>query len=352
MVYQIAVENTRAAPQTYDLSDTFDFDSDFTILSVNVSNDAGVTTDPTFDGQTNTTIATGVNIAGNTTHTYTIEVTVDASADPGSVDDCDADNPQAGRGLFNEATMTVEGTPSTAETCPPTTADIGAAKAVSQVTPAASGTLGNFDVPYTLVIQNTGSVILTNLSLVDDLSAQFGGAFVGIVTPPAITASTATTDPTLNGSYDGTATNPDMFIGADGVLEPGQQLTVILTIEVDPDSPTANLPLGNQATASGVDVDDPTNTATDLSDSGADPDGTNPDEPGDTGEPDDPTPLPMPAPIPVGGYIVPVNKVELLALQLPLRLRSGQGSGRAPWLGLAALMVVAVAAVVVRRRKD
>jgi hypothetical protein len=36
----------------------------------------------------------------------------------------------------------------------------------------------------------------------------------------------------------------------------------------------------------------------------------------------------------VGGYLMPVNKVELLA----------------PWLGLAALLVVATAAVVLRRR--
>jgi hypothetical protein len=41
-------------------------------------------------------------------------------------------------------------------------------------------------------------------------------------------------------------------------------------------------------------------------------------------------------PIPVGGVIVPVNKVGLLA----------------PWMGLAALAVVAVAAVVVRRRQS
>ena len=45
--------------------------------------------------------------------------------------------------------------------------------------------------------------------------------------------------------------------------------------------------------------------------------------------------VPTPTPAPVGGIIVPVNKVELLA----------------PWLGLAALMVAAVAAAVVRRRR-
>ena len=46
------------------------------------------------------------------------------------------------------------------------------------------------------------------------------------------------------------------------------------------------------------------------------------------------TPMPTPSPIPVGGVIVPVSKVELLA----------------PWVGLAALMAAMIAAVVVRRR--
>ena len=46
-------------------------------------------------------------------------------------------------------------------------------------------------------------------------------------------------------------------------------------------------------------------------------------------------PTPTPSPIPVGGVIMPVSKVELLA----------------PWVGLAALMALAVVAAVVRRQK-
>ena len=59
--------------------------------------------------------------------------------------------------------------------------------------------------------------------------------------------------------------------------------------------------------------------------------------------------LPGPAtitllPLPVGGIVVPVNKLELLAL----RLRSG----RAPWMGLVGLASFAVLGVaLVRRRK-
>ncbi|MBM3134277.1 MAG: hypothetical protein FJZ89_03115 [Chloroflexi bacterium] len=47
-----------------------------------------------------------------------------------------------------------------------------------------------------------------------------------------------------------------------------------------------------------------------------------------------PTPTSTPAPVPIGGVIVPVNRLALLA----------------PWLGLAALLAVAVAAVVIRMR--
>jgi hypothetical protein len=50
-----------------------------------------------------------------------------------------------------------------------------------------------------------------------------------------------------------------------------------------------------------------------------------------------------PPPVPIGGFIVPVSKVELLAL----RLRSGQ----APWLGLAALASLAALAVALARRR-
>jgi hypothetical protein len=61
-------------------------------------------------------------------------------------------------------------------------------------------------------------------------------------------------------------------------------------------------------------------------------------EPGGPGQP------PPPPPVPVGGIIVPVNKLELLALRL--------SSGQAPWLWLAVLALLAALTVaLVRRRK-
>jgi hypothetical protein len=62
----------------------------------------------------------------------------------------------------------------------------------------------------------------------------------------------------------------------------------------------------------------------------------------------DPTPYGL---RPVGGVIVPVNRLELLALR-PFDYAQGRlRSGQTPWLGLSALVVVAVAVSAVRRRK-
>ena len=49
-------------------------------------------------------------------------------------------------------------------------------------------------------------------------------------------------------------------------------------------------------------------------------------------------------PVPVGGIVVPVNRLGLVALRL--------GSGQAPWLGLATLAgLAALGVVLVRKRK-
>ena len=67
-------------------------------------------------------------------------------------------------------------------------ADIAVAKeAVGTPTLLSSG---NFEVTYQLVIENTGTVDLANLSLVEDLATQFGNVYVDaglltLVTPPA-----------------------------------------------------------------------------------------------------------------------------------------------------------------------
>ena len=91
---------------------------------------------------------------------------------------------------------------------------------------------------YQMVIENTGSVDLTNIQLTEDLETEFGaGVFVGVTTAPAITAGPSdggSTAPSL-GAWDG-AGNANVFDGNSGTLAPGDSITVTFTVEIDPDA--------------------------------------------------------------------------------------------------------------------
>ena len=181
-------------------------------------------------------------------------------------------------------------------------ADISVVKAVSDTpTPLANG---NFEVVYSLVIENNGNVDLADLTLVEDLASQFGLALVSagdiaLATPPSA-ASTIV----LESGWDGDASTEMISQAAATLLAVGDSFTVEFTVEVDPDA-VANpdqldnqvIVGGNAVDESGVAIADSTGapiTTTDDSDSGADPNGTNPNDQGDMGTSDDPTPLLIP----------------------------------------------------------
>ena len=166
--------------------------------------------------------------------------------------------------------------------------EIGVAKRL--VSSTAASISGNRNLTYELVVRNIGSIDLTDLSLFEDLNAQFGSAFQSVVTAPTITASTATADPNFAAWNGNSAT--DMFDSASGLLKPGEEFTIRFTIEVDIDQlgPGSN----NQVQAAG-DWDilgTESGTTNDLSDTGNDPLGNNPGNPGDSGGYDDPTLVP------------------------------------------------------------
>ncbi len=182
-------------------------------------------------------------------------------------------------------------------------ADISVAKEVSG-TPVALLN-GNFEVTYELVIENTGTVDLANLTLVEDLATQFGAPLVTagnatIITPPAELNSNVV----LNSAWDGASVTDMIDASAATYLAIGDSYVVSFTVEVDLDAGGTSAPLDNQVVTGGDGVDsngDPILdssgtpiTATDDSDSGTDTNGTNPDQPGDTGSSDDPTPLLIP----------------------------------------------------------
>ena len=177
--------------------------------------------------------------------------------------------------------------------------DISVAKEVVSTTPNGD----NFDVVYQLVVENTGNVDLADVSLIDDLATQFGGAFVSAGSPSVVTAPTdVDSSITIDAAWDGDA-NAEIIDQSvtTNLLKVGDSFVVQITVTVDPDATGTSGPLNNQATAGGDAVDDMgnplTNAAgdpivtTDLSDSGSDPNGTNPGGDGDTGGSNDPTPL-------------------------------------------------------------
>ena len=218
-------------------------------------------------------------------------ITTDLSDDnTSSVDapDADGDNPN-GSGD--------EGLGGTNDPSPLYIPEISTTKTVANSVAASSGTQGNFDITYSIIVENTGTTPLENISLLDDLATQLAPAYVGMVQEAMIVSSSATVDPA-------TGAMPNLLDGTTGTLYPGEQVTIEVIVEIDASAIPA-MGLTNTASASatptdgmGTNLPDPNNPGgtladvSDDSDSGSTPDTVNPDEPGDTGGPDDPTPLP------------------------------------------------------------
>lgn len=139
---------------------------------------------------------------------------------------------------------------------------------------------GTYDVTYSLVMENTGTEILNNLQIQDNLAAQMGASFVtsdegvlfnGVITGPSVVltnTSGASAAPTANtADYDGGA-NDGLLIGTDGELAPGDFLTVTFTAVLNPNIIGAATTFENIATGSaddgaGVSVSDVSNDGTD-----------------------------------------------------------------------------------------
>lgn len=162
---------------------------------------------------------------------------------------------------------------------------------------AASGAAFSFDLTYEFIIENIGHLPLTNISLKDNFETQFGNAFVGVVSLPAIEPimTTAVAFGGANSDYEGNTTEEEL-LDQTAVLQPGEKLVVRTVVEVAPNRTGAILTpsgeLANSAeafgTAIGVMVNDMSDTGTDASDDMA-PTGTNSGTFGDTGGTDDPT---------------------------------------------------------------
>ncbi|WP_369048987.1 thrombospondin type 3 repeat-containing protein, partial [Tenacibaculum sp. UWU-22] len=171
------------------------------------------------------------------------------------------------------------GTP-TPLTPPATNPELGSSKELVSMTSNADGTV---DAVYSVLIENTGNVNINNLTLSDNLSlaSQLGGAFTpssaadssgGVLVAPEVTLTNTSENsvaPTANTAYDGGSANSGLLLGTDGLLAPGDQVTVTFTVRVDPNASGAANPLQNTATVKGA---DPSGASVeDKSDSGTSP---------------------------------------------------------------------------------
>ena len=143
----------------------------------------------------------------------------------------------------------------------------------------------NFNVTFTLVLENNGSVDLTNLTLFDDAQQQLGAAFVDAEIVGIQNFSGTGSAPTINSAWSGD-TSQTLIAGGD--LHVGDSFEVVYTVTIDPDATGTSSSLSNQATASGEALDENGDrltddlgnpiVASDDSDSGSDPNGENGEE--------------------------------------------------------------------------
>jgi len=137
-----------------------------------------------------------------------------------------------------------------------------------------------YEIDFELVVANLSSTeAATNVQVTDDLTNAFQG--VASVFLQTGSLNTGTLTPATN--FDGIA-NLNLLAGTD-TLPVGGSATITFTVVVDFAGGTA--PFLNQAEATV-----PINS--DNSDSGTDPDGSNPGAPGDNSSSDDPTPIEIP----------------------------------------------------------
>ncbi len=185
---------------------------------------------------------------------------------------------------------------------------IGVAKSISDFRAVAGTTQYDFD--FTIIVTNSGSTILDDVTLVEDLqdalitsAANQVDSFTILGTPTVTTPGFTGTPPTGNAAYNGNG-NTDVFTTGAGVnsFNPGDTATAVISVRADLGSGGTG-PLGdgiviaqNTATAtgtpSGPGVPPGTPPVSDNSQNGGDVD---PDNDGNPGNNNDPTPIQFPA---------------------------------------------------------
>ncbi len=151
---------------------------------------------------------------------------------------------------------------------------LGTAKAVS--TPPVDNNNGSFTFTYTIAVANVGDVVLSDVQIEDDLATTFANAETFTVN------AVQSADLTINTSFDGT-TDTALLAGSD-VLVLGAGGSVAVTVTVVPGTfagPYLNTAVGQGTSPSGAPVEDDSTDGTDV----------DPDNDGNPGNNNEPTPV-------------------------------------------------------------
>ena len=156
----------------------------------------------------------------------------------------------------------------------------------------------NFDVTFTVLVENNGNVTLNELLVQDDIRAQFGASAIDVSNVTVSNFTGTGFAPTANTAFESDTSQPLVF---GGLLNVGDTFEVSYTVTIDPDIEGDSDHLVNQATGSGIAIDDEGNqlfdsdgnllTASDVSDNGADPNAENGEASDDGVFGNDPTPV-------------------------------------------------------------
>ena len=282
-----------------DLSATFSAANSWSLTSATAG--TLLTLNPAYDGDSNTNLLTGTdNLATGASDTIRLLIRVDtggfngpysnqASASssatpdgpPIASDASDAGTNPDSNGDGN-ASEPGEDDPNVFQLPPQ---EIGIAKRVADFRPVQGP---EYEIDFELVVANLSTTeAATNLQVSDNLVTAFPG-----VTSVFVKAGSLTTGAlTAAGNFDGIA-NLNILAGTD-TLAIGQSETIRFTVVVDFIGGTP--PFLNQAEATVANTPGGPPINSDMSDSGTQPDGTNPGAPGDTGSSDDPTPIEIPS---------------------------------------------------------
>lgn len=209
---------------------------------------------------------------------------VDDLSDDGFDPDTDGDNNPDEPGENDETRVVLPPTPV-----------IGVAKQLVSTVPEPTGTFDTDTarITYNIVVTNVGSTPLANVQLEEDLTDTFANGVTGtgvfqVVSLNRISGvTTVAEDPAFNGDTDQT-----MLVDNTGTLVIGASSTFQLVVDIDTGNaaltPNVPGPYENQVRATAVDANNPDNEVTDLSDDGTQVDPNNNGDPGEPGE-DDPT---------------------------------------------------------------